>query len=228
MNLHQFHSTQEAVQHVVSTLLTDINQSLLKKNQYHIAVAGGTSVIPFFDLIIRKQEEVKQWNQVHFFWVDERWVPHHHAESNYGAALTAGLGKLQAHLHPFDTTVQDPQTSCSQYADMMERTMGASKHLDHVILGVGDDGHIASIFSGDITAAQQGITITTQHPQSGQPRVGLTLHTLSQAKRVTVLVFGDRKRKILEAIKKADSTDLPIVALLKLNPEMDIVTDIHA
>lgn len=221
-----FKSDIELFQSLSEGFFSEAAKCIDSYGSFYVALSGGTSPIPFFELLAANSGRLKLWNKVHFFWVDERWVPHDHQDSNYGAAYRAGLSRLPASFNPVDTSLSDANQACYEYEKKIiahQRPNGLC--FDWMLLGAGDDAHTASIFQKDLNAVQdQQLVYTTNHPQSGQLRISLTLSGLMKSKEIVVLMAGEKKRALLGTLNQGNG---PIHKILKMHPSIKVISDIH-
>jgi 6-phosphogluconolactonase len=161
-----------------------------------------------------------EWPLVHFFWVDERAVEPSDPESNYGAARRLLLDSLKidpARVHRMPADQPDLDAAAREYADILRGILGAPLRLDYVLLGMGPDGHVASLFPGHALLVEERRTVAavTDAPKPPPRRLTLTLPVLTQAERVVVVAYGASKAApIQEAVERADSA-LPVALVLR-------------
>ena len=185
----------------------------------HVALSGGNTPRAMFKALARPRMRLGiPWRLVHLYWADERCVPPDHPESNYGAAFAQCLKYVpipreNVHRIPGE---EAPERACRLYAEILRRHLpaggGGRPQLDWVILGMGADGHTASLFPGRPWEAE-GPCLLAHHPDTGQARVSLTLSTLLAARRVTVQVTGGNKAETLATVLQGQAPDLPAAHL---------------
>jgi len=160
------------------------------------------------------------WDRCEFFWVDERAVPADDPESNYGAARSrwfepAGVPASRIHRMPADAENLDD--AAARYSDVLSRSGGSPPVLNYVILGVGPDGHVASLFPGHalLREARRSVGAVLDSPKSPPRRMTLTLPVLTAARRLVVAAFGKAKAEVMrDALENADSA-LPVALVLQ-------------
>ncbi len=158
------------------------------------------------------------WNFVDFYWGDERCVPPDDPESNFGAAYDLFFSKIS---FPADNLHRvrgedPPEKEVKRYSELIRKNVPADESdlpvFDWIILGLGTDGHTASLFPGTRLITPPGeICIIAEHPQTGQKRISLTLNVINNAKRVSFLVSGADKAKVVNEIinQKPNSFNYP-------------------
>lgn len=176
---------------------------------FSAALSGGSTPRRLYELLgTGLYADRIEWNSVHLFQVDERCVPPDHPESNFRMireALLAPARVPRGSFHRIAGEPKDPAEAAHQYALGLSRVIpsreGGIPKFDLVFLGVGDDGHTASLFPGSPALAEtQKWTIPTRPGPGGRARVTLTLPVLNAAARVVFLVSGEKKAEILRRI----------------------------
>lgn len=179
-----------------------------KNGPVHIALSGGSTPKLLFSHLSTNYKKI-DWNQVHLYWGDERCVPPTDKESNYKMTTET----LLSHIHIPSANIHrvlgenDPETEALRYSEEIKKTVPDANGLprfDLVMLGMGDDGHTASIFPHQIELLESDkICAIGTNPQSGQKRVTITGKVINNAACVVFLVTGSSKtEKVFEVHKK--------------------------
>ncbi|MEB3234036.1 MAG: 6-phosphogluconolactonase [Cyanobacteriota bacterium] len=181
-----------------------IDQALGERDRVQIALAGGETPKATYRLLARQH---LPWDRVDVLLGDERWVsaddPSSNARMVHETLLAAGEPGSAARFHPVPTDLPDPQASAEAFAALLETLCpGRPPQLDLVLLGLGDDGHTASLFPGTAAPAVRD-RWTTIGEGKGLPRVTLTAPVLSAARRVLFLVSGAGKTQALSRLLDA-------------------------
>ena len=163
--------------------------------------------------------EAWPWKHIHVFWGDDRFVPHDDSRSNCGAARRLLLDHVPippGNIHPIPTGAGSPEEAARQYEAELrgfycaDRLDPARPLFDVVLMGVGSDGHTASLFPGQATLEEKDRWVAGV-PQAGLapfvPRVTLTFPALAATREMLFLVEGEGKREIMT--KVLDGADLP-------------------
>lgn len=160
------------------------------------AVSGGSTPLPAYRALAKLDVP---FDKVKLFWVDDRAVPASHERSNARAVREAFAGVTFAGVFPMDGGAGDLAQSAASYADTLKREASELPQLDLVVLGVGDDGHTASLFPGD-AAVEDTTSLALSVPAKGDREARLTLgrKVLTDARTVFVLAFGKNKNPALE------------------------------
>jgi 6-phosphogluconolactonase len=185
-----------------------------------IALSGGSTPRLLFSVLAENFSKKVPWAYVHFFWGDERCVPPHDPESNYGMTKRIFLEKInipQSNIHRV-IGEDDPEKEAARYAGEIMKFTGHKHGLpnfDLIILGLGDDGHTASIFPGQTELlTSEKICDVASHPLTGQKRITLTGPVINNADTVIFLVAGVNKAEVVaDIIEKPGITDYPAAAI---------------
>lgn len=162
-----------------------------------VALAGGSTPRPFYEALAKVEYP---WRRLEVFFGDERCVPPDHPDSNFAMANAALLSRVPASVHPM--TGCDP----AAYARELEAAAGSPPALDIVFLGLGDDGHTASLFPGDPVLEERSRWVArVERPD--HPRLTLTVPVLSGARVACFLVSGKEKRDRVRDL--LDGADIP-------------------
>ena len=194
-----------------------LRQGIAERKVASLAVSGGHSPIAFFDQLSR---QILSWEQVSITLVDERWVPTSSEDSNEHLVWQHLLRNAAASSQfvPLKTAAASPQDA------LAERETAINKMpwpLDAIVLGVGEDGHTASLFPGaeNLSAAldvtRPALLIDIDPPHADHRRMSLTLRALLHTRRVVLLIQNSRKRAIYQRARDgADVALLPIAGVL--------------
>lgn len=207
-SLRQFVSHQQACAALVAQVAADLDLAVARRGVASLAVPGGTTPAEFLLLLGYRD---LAWPAIQVTLTDERWVPPTHERSN-SALVSRTLGRNGRPYQWFplwragstgDLAVQDVERDSAVLA----------WPLDVVVLGMGDDGHVASLFPGDEAGfARAGTSRFAAVTGPGnEPRISLTAGAITQARLVYVLIRGGDKRAVLRA---ASGSDLPIARVL--------------
>ncbi len=211
------------------------NQAGKKLN---IALSGGTTPRAFFERIAEDQQNQHEipWNLVHFFWVDERCVPPSDAESNYGMTQSALLSRItlpESNIHRIHGE-NDPEEESLRYSHEIEINVKSEAGLpifDWVFLGIGNDGHTASIFPGRTDLLNDmSICRAVMHPFTGQGRITLTGKPIIHAKKLTFLVTGESKSLVVGQIinKEPAASGYPAACIARSRQDVEWYLDASA
>jgi len=188
-------------------------EAVAAHGSFAFVLTGGSTPRPLYELLAGRASEALPWEQTRLFWGDERWVPPDHEESNYGMARDAMIdhvGVPEDQVHPMPTTDHDdPQDAAAAYANTLRRFADerpdAAPLFDLVLLGLGADGHVASLFPEDrpweATGGREWVRAPYGPPRHApRRRLTLTLDALAEAQDTLFLVSGEEKRDAARAV----------------------------
>ena len=172
---------------------------------FHIALSGGSTPIEIFRQLSQETSR-EEWFDVHLYWGDERCVPPDHPESNYGNVRVTlleplGLGQDQVHRIRGE---EKPLSEADRYGQLLKKQLPMENGFpvfDWIWLGIGTDGHTASIFPHQIEMWTAGSPcVVTSHPDTFQSRISLTGGVINVAKRVSFIASGKEKAGVIREI----------------------------
>jgi 6-phosphogluconolactonase len=196
------------------TLVDHISETLREQNNYSIALSGGSTPRRLYTLLAddpRWREQVP-WDRIHFFWGDERPVPPDHPDSNYRMAHDTMLSKVDippAHIHRMRAEDPDPAHAADEYACEIYRFFdiksGELPRFNCVLLGIGADGHTASLFPGSPALNESKRLVKANWVEQFQSsRLTLTFPVLNNADLILLLVSGSEKADMLKDVLARD------------------------
>jgi 6-phosphogluconolactonase len=180
-------------------------QAMHERGRATFAISGGRT--PWSMLGTLAAQEVN-WGAVHLLQVDERIVPLEHEARNWRQFLSTPLAARvpQPNQHAMPVEIEDGAAAAAQYADTLTTCSGEPPTLDVVHLGLGADGHTASLFAGDSALQETHRTVALTRRYEGYPRLTVTLPVLNRARCVVWFALGAERRAILTSLRHADST----------------------
>lgn len=206
--LHRFASLAQASAALAARIVADLERAVTLRGEASVALPGGSSPQELLRLLGYRSLE---WRHVHVTLTDERWFPPDHPRSNAGQLARLMLRQAPgARWFPLWRAGLDPAAA----ADALETDSTALPWpLDAVVLGMGEDGHVASLFPGDETAfAACGRRFAAVEGPDGEPRVTLTADSITSARAVYLLVAGRPK---LDVLAGAAARGLPVARILE-------------
>jgi 6-phosphogluconolactonase len=182
-----------------------------------MAIPGGSVATHCFPALV---ELPLDWNRVHLFWADERAVPPLDAESNYGLAARLWLAPAQVptgSVHRMPAERADLTAAADAYAAELSSVLGAVPVLDLALLGMGPDGHVASLFPDHLLLREEErlVSVVTDAPKPPARRLTLTMPVLARARRVIVVAFGASKADAVSEAVTNEHSELPVAQLLR-------------
>ncbi|MEO0583608.1 MAG: 6-phosphogluconolactonase [Bacteroidota bacterium] len=201
--VHIYPSKTEAASAFAQTLSEQI---AAKEGHFHLALSGGSTPKLLFTLLAENYRNEIPWGKVHLWWGDERCVPPEHEESNYRMTkefLLFSINIPQGNIHRVRGEDR-PDREAIRYEEEIKAHLESKDGwpvFDMIMLGMGGDGHTASIFPDNLSLLDSPQTCAVAiHPDSGQKRVTLTGKVINQAKEVAFLVTGASKKEKVQAI----------------------------
>lgn len=203
-DLFIYSSSEELASMFAERLMNWIQEST--GNTFHLAISGGKTPGLLFLALVRKYSNSPLWQKVHFWWADERMVPPTDPESNFGVAkrlLFSGISIPEENIHRIKGETA-PEAEALSYAAQIQENLPQQDGwpvFDLILLGMGDDGHTASIFPDQmhLLDSEHICDVATQ-PQSKQTRITLTGSTIAHASKVCFLATGSTKTERLHEI----------------------------
>ena len=196
--------TKQEVAQNFSKYLVDL---LADGKEAHIALSGGSTPKIVFDVLAENYSDKINWSKVFLYWGDERCVPPEDDQSNFRMTMEHLLSKIDIPAKNVYRIKGEnkPEYEAVRYASVLEKELPKSDKIpqfDLVILGMGDDGHTASIFPHEIDLwHSKKYCEVAVHPDSGQKRVTITGQLINNAQEVVFLVTGNNKKtKVREVI----------------------------
>lgn len=219
MKLHRLASLEALVASAATDLARRANDAIAARGRFSIALAGGNTPKPIYEALSRESID---WGRVHVFFGDERCVPPEHPRSNYRMAREALLERVAipaAQVHRMRGELP-PVLAAESYAQVLEPV------LDVVLLGLGDDGHTASLFPGLTAVHEAARTVVAEEvtlPAGPEWRLTLTPPALNAARHVAFAVAGKGKAAILQQVLEGprDLSRLPSQAIAPTSGSLD-------
>lgn len=218
-------SAEELSKHFARLLIDKVNNSI---DNFYIALSGGSTPKCIFEYLAAHHQKTIDWYKVRFYWGDERCVPPTDSESNYKMAFDSLLGKLKI---PTSNIFRikgenDPQREADDYSSEIQNHIKSENNypkFDLIMLGLGEDGHTASIFPSQMKLLNSDkVYATAVHPGTGQTRITLTGRVLNNASNVVFIATGKNKSKIVCEIinQKENYKDYPASFVNPQNGEL--------
>ena len=200
-------ATLEDLSRKAAEIFVDISRAcIISKGKFTVAVSGGSTPRRLYALLSSDSYREKiDWSHVYFFWVDERCVPKEHEDSNYGLVFKMLLSKLPMP----DENIRrmkgemEPEKAARAYEEDLRTFFGKSAlpAFDLILLGIGKDGHTASLFPDSETLGETDRLVVPVFIEKQQKqRITLTLPVLNNGSQVIILASGSAKADIIQEI----------------------------
>ncbi|HEY9738033.1 MAG TPA: 6-phosphogluconolactonase [Trichocoleus sp.] len=194
------------IDRALTVVLEVIEGAIATHDRVTLALAGGSTPKPLYEALAQQD---LPWQKFYIFWGDERYVPIDHPDSNAGMAKMAWLDRVPIppeQIFPMPTQFEDPQTAAQAYEQTL-RTVFPGEDVpqrDLILLGMGDDGHTASLFPHTEALSVRDRLITVGN-KDGQPRITFTVPLINQSKTVLFLTAGANKQHALSQVFAAEA-----------------------
>lgn len=195
-----FSSIEELAETFANILFTEVSAS---KDNFNLALSGGTTPKFIFNFLADNYQTKINLNKINFFWGDERCIPPTNDESNYKMAFDNLLSKINIPgINIFRIKGEvDPEIEAKNYSKIIHNNLPPQNHLpvfDMIMLGLGEDGHTASIFPNQMYLLNdRNICSVAVHPKTKQKRITLTGRIINNSRNIVFIVTGSSKSKIV-------------------------------
>jgi 6-phosphogluconolactonase len=193
---------------VARKVAREISKLILESNRkrFDIALSGGNTPKKLFKALVKKHHDSIPWERVHFWWGDERCVMPDDEESNFKMANENLFQKISVpskNIHRIKGE-NNPESEAKRYSDELVTHLGKKENVpvfDLILLGLGEDGHTASLFPNRLDLFQtDNLCSVTEHPKTGKKRITLTGKVINNAKYIFFMVTGENKAKRISEI----------------------------
>lgn len=200
-------SDREWLDRATELTINALRQGLEESGRARWVLAGGGTPLPLYRELAAQHRETLDWSKVDFFWGDERSVPPDDTASNFGSAASTLLAPLSieaAQIHRIEGEVA-PEVAAARYGRVVARALSAGD-WDLVLLGIGADGHTASLFPPIPSDGRSPLVAATEAPTPPHERVSLTPRALNRAHEVVFLAAGAGKAAAVRRAREGDPT----------------------
>jgi len=205
-----FPNVEDLSRRVAEEFVRLAQQQIRARGLFRVALSGGSTPKTLYALLAGSYSKEISWNLVHFFWTDERCVGPEHPESNYRMARETLLSRVplpSINVHRIPTDAASPERVASMYEQLLRTFFKLQERswpeFDLVLLGLGEDGHVASLFAGSQALREtQRLTAISRGGNPPLSRVTLTVPVFNRARHLFWLVAGEPKASIVQAVLK--------------------------
>lgn len=222
-----FADAQELTLEAADFFLSAGEQAIAERGRFLVTLSGGSTPKALYSILTSLEYARRlDWNRVQFLFGDERGVPPSHPDSNFAMAneaLFIPLGISPAQIHRMRGEDQ-PEAAALQYEDTLRRLTATSSGqwpaLDLVLLGMGDDGHTASLFPGTPSLSERTRwVVPSLSPKGTRSRLTITLGVINHASMILFLVTGLNKAKVVQGVVERQSTEHGLYPAALVQPE---------
>ena len=205
-----FRTPYELAETFAGEIVKMISDAASENRYVTIALSGGSTPELLFSIMGDHFTNSAPWSHVHFFWGDERCVPPVSPDSNFGMAFRNLIKKIripEENIHRIYGE-KDPSGEAARYSAVIEKYVHKTESMpvfDLIILGMGEDGHTASIFPGyeKLFKSEKNCEVTL-HPGTKQKRITVTGRVLNNAARIAFIITGGKKSEIIRQVVKKE------------------------
>lgn len=218
-NIKIFTNKNKIAEFLADFFIDTIRRKTSNKN-ISLFLSGGSTPKGIFSFISKNYKEKINWEKVNIFFTDERCVPPTDKESNFKMINEALLSKVSIHQKNIFRIIgeSNPQKEAIRYGEILKTNIdnnNGAPQSDIILLGLGEDGHIASIFPNQVKIYNSNnLCEVAMHPESKQKRITITGKIIDNAKTIIFIVTGKHKSDIMSVILKNNSSTLKLPALL--------------
>ncbi|MCT2564050.1 6-phosphogluconolactonase [Chryseobacterium herbae] len=205
MNITVFDDLDKLYKKAADTFVDLSKKSIQKNDRFVVALSGGSSPKAIFNLLATEEYAGKiEWNKVYFFWVDERWVPLDDDKSNAKMTFETLLNKVPVNKDQIFPMYEDgilPEDYAAEYEQQIKNILGNKGIFDFILLGMGDDGHTASLFPGEAVLDENEKWVSAYYLKPQEMfRITLTSPLINKAENILVIAFGESKKHALNEV----------------------------
>lgn len=229
--LQVFDSPAQLASAVADAFVADAREAIAHRGQFSVALAGGTTPRGAYQLLAQEpRRSALDWKLVHAFFGDERCVPPESNESNFKMALETLLGRvpiLPENIHRMRGEA-DPAQAAIEYAELLTQEFGPIPHFDLIMLGMGADGHTASLFPGtDPRLDEERLVRDVYVEKVKMHRLTITPLVINNARHVLIATEGLPKAPALYAVLKGpyDPVVHPVQIVAPIGGRLDWYVD---
>jgi 6-phosphogluconolactonase len=202
----QIYNNTEEINTVAADLFVAAAQkAIAEKDKFTVVLTGGSSPAGIYKLLASDDYKTKiDWSKVFIFWGDERWVPLNDDLSNAKMSYAALLSHVpipKANIFEMYAAGVTPEDYAVTYEESIREVLGNEGKFDLILLGMGDDGHTASLFPGQAVLEEQNKWVSAYYlePQK-MHRITLTAPLINKAEKIVVVAFGEKKAPALKEV----------------------------
>ncbi len=231
----QYKTKEQIFETAAELFIEAAKKNIAEKGFFSVALTGGSSPADLHKLLAQEPYSAQvDWDKIFVFWGDERWVPLEDNLSNAKMAFETLLDHVsipKSNIFPMYKDAVDAKDYAQTYEQILREKLGNDGHIDLIFLGMGDDGHTASLFPGTDVLDEKDKWVEAYFlaPQN-MYRITLTAPFINKAEKIIVITFGEKKAPALREVLQGENNPQLYPAQL-LNPaqgELVYMVDDHA
>jgi len=230
--LKVFKNTEEQNIAAAEIFVAAAKEAIDSKGSFNVALTGGSSPVKFHKLLAESPyREQVEWEKVAIYWGDERWV---HLDDDKSNAKMAEETLLSHVPIPKDQIFYmwaadvEPEDYAAEYEQLLKNNLGPEGSFDLIYLGMGDDGHTASLFPGEVVLSEKDKWVAAYFlaPQD-MYRITLTAPLINKAKKIAFVLYGEKKIHALHEVLEGayNPEKYPSQLIKPVNGELEFLVD---
>ncbi len=227
-----YNSKEEITSEAAHLFVAAAQDAIQKRGRFVLALTGGSSPVALYTLLATPTYQEKiDWNKVFVFWGDERWVALDDDLSNAKMAFDTLLDKVnipKSNIFPMYKEGISAENYALEYENSIKSITGDDGQFDLILLGMGDDGHTASLFPGQAVLQEQDKWVAAYYLEAQNMfRITLTAPLINKARQIVVITFGENKAEALNEVLHGvyNPEKYPTQLIKPLNGELLFLTD---
>jgi 6-phosphogluconolactonase len=229
-----FNDINEIISYIVDAWKDISEKAIRESGKFTVALSGGSTPIPLYQSLADHKDDLP-WNETHIFQVDERFVPKNHSDSNQKMIRESLIEKsslLEKNFHPVPV-LETCEKSARKYSENIKEFFSTDENqfpeFNLVLLGIGDDGHTASLFPNDDSLKDdRNISIPILNPAIKHKRITLTFPVINNAENIIFIVTGENKSLVIKDILDNDESTLPASLVNPIHGKLIFLMDYTA
>lgn len=227
-----YNTTDEINTTAADLFVSSAQKAIAEKGKFTAVLTGGSSPAGIYKLLASDDYKNKiDWNKVFIFWGDERWVPLNDDLSNAKMSYSTLLNHVSIPKENIFEMYKDgvkPEEYAVTYEQSIRKVLGEEGKFDLILLGMGDDGHTASLFPGEEVLKEETKWVDAYFlaPQN-MHRITLTAPLINKAEKIVVVAFGEKKAPALKEVTKGEynPTTYPMQLIKPVSGELLFLVD---
>jgi len=220
--IKKFDSPEKLAGEAADLIVKNAEKAIGKRRIFTLVLPGGRSPVPLFKFMAREEFRRKfPWNRTHIFWGDERCLPLDHPDSNFRLAetyLLKSTGIATKTLHPMPVSLPPDEGALAYRGEvsLFFREKKLPPRFDCIILGMGSDGHTASIFPDELPRAETREVFAASGEKGSPPvpRISLGYPLILTARQILLIAPGEEKEKAIHRASTPEGRNLPVARIL--------------
>lgn len=227
-----FRDTGAMADHILGVWTDICGEAIKRRGQFCVALSGGKTPVPLYNKL--SLTPYLPWNKTHLFLVDERIVPYDHGESNFGMIRRMLLGSIplpEENIHPIPADDAAPSDAAVAYESKLSAFFNLVRNevpaFDLMLLGMGADGHTASLFPGADALKEYSRLACAVIPYDRDlmPRVTLTFPVINNSSHIIFFISGRSKARIVREVLERNNPSLPAAMVRPVSGRLLFILD---